>query len=73
MNPSRHKTNTLSNLALGIFLRRTAQILLQTLQIPSKLVQSDESRLCAPLMGLQRILAQNPIAFKGVGRSAIRG
>jgi len=71
MNSGRNKPGALRDLAVGIFLRRTTQILLHTLQIPLKLLQRDQSRLCTPLMGLHRIVAQNPIAFKSVDRTAI--
>src|SRR5712691_7131153 len=64
MNTSGHKTNTLSDFPFGILLRRTTQILLQTLQIPLELGQRDQSRLCRPLMRLHRISAQDHFALQ---------
>ncbi len=66
MNTSGHKTNTLSNLTIRILLRSPTQILLQTLQIPLELGQRDQSRLCRPLMRLQRISAQDRFALQGI-------
>src|SRR5438552_12679976 len=42
MNSSRHKTDALSDLPVGILLRRTTQLLLQTLKIPLKLLHSQQ-------------------------------
>jgi len=58
MNPSRHETDALSDLAIRVLLRRTAQILLHTLQIPLKLLHSKQSRFRLLMMSLQRVFAQ---------------
>ncbi len=66
MNSGRYKPDALSDFPFGILLRRTTQILLQTLQIPLELGQRDQSRLCRPLMRLQRISAQDRFALQGI-------
>jgi len=60
-----YKSDALRDLSIRVVLRSPTEILLQTLQIPLELGQRDQSRLCRPLMGLQRILDQTCLTLQG--------
>src|SRR2546422_10998180 len=68
MDPSRHKPDALSDLAVRILLRRTTQLLLHTLQIPLKLLHSKQSRFrLLVLSQLKRFAQSTSLSNSAVG------